>query len=227
MKKLTGKIKLIIAFLVISITAFGYLNVKKNIELTNHNSNLTEKAEQTIKIKTNNSQNKWIEEFLKNKIEKQKSFKYKKANVKYRNLKKPEKKISRPNIPLKQNKYYKRKAKYDDLFIDYDFEKLISKYTDTYPTKIWNSQKNDNYYPKSNNYNSTSNNSSNYSSKSNNSSANSWGYTNPSHEYVKGYTKKNGTQVEGYFRTKRNSSKSDNFSSKGNRNPYTGKKGYK
>lgn len=42
---------------------------------------------------------------------------------------------------------------------------------------------------------------------------------------VKGYTKKDGTYVQSYYKTKGNSSKSDNYSSKGNSNPYTGKKG--
>lgn len=44
-------------------------------------------------------------------------------------------------------------------------------------------------------------------------------------EYVKGYTKSNGTYVDGYNRSKANSTKSDNYSTKGNVNPYTGKAG--
>ncbi|WP_263833728.1 hypothetical protein [Sulfurospirillum oryzae] len=44
---------------------------------------------------------------------------------------------------------------------------------------------------------------------------------------VKGYTKKDGTHVSAYKRTSPNSSKSDNYSTKGNVNPYTGKKGTK
>jgi hypothetical protein len=43
---------------------------------------------------------------------------------------------------------------------------------------------------------------------------------------VKGYTKKDGTYVEPHIRSSPNKDKSDNFSSKGNTNPYTGKKGY-
>jgi hypothetical protein len=43
---------------------------------------------------------------------------------------------------------------------------------------------------------------------------------------VKGYTKKDGTYVEPHHKTDPNTRKDDNFSSKGNTNPYTGKKGY-
>jgi len=43
---------------------------------------------------------------------------------------------------------------------------------------------------------------------------------------VKGYTKKDGTYVAPYHKSAANSSKADNYSSKGNENPYTGKKGY-
>lgn len=42
---------------------------------------------------------------------------------------------------------------------------------------------------------------------------------------VKGYYKKNGTYVQPYQRSKSNESKLDNYSTKGNINPYTGKKG--
>jgi hypothetical protein len=44
---------------------------------------------------------------------------------------------------------------------------------------------------------------------------------------VKGYTKKNGTYVMPSYRTSPNKIKFDNFSTKGNYNPYSGKKGYK
>ncbi len=44
---------------------------------------------------------------------------------------------------------------------------------------------------------------------------------------VKGYTKKNGTYVSGYKRTGADKTKSNNYSTKGNINPYTGKKGTK
>lgn len=42
---------------------------------------------------------------------------------------------------------------------------------------------------------------------------------------VKGYIKKNGTYVAPHFKTSPNKSKFDNFSTKGNINPFTGKKG--
>lgn len=44
---------------------------------------------------------------------------------------------------------------------------------------------------------------------------------------VNGYTKKNGTYVAPHKRTKQNSTELDNFSTQGNVNPYTGKKGTK
>ena len=43
---------------------------------------------------------------------------------------------------------------------------------------------------------------------------------------VRGYTTKRGTYVAPYYRSNSNSRKSDNYSSRGNYNPYTGKKGY-
>lgn len=42
---------------------------------------------------------------------------------------------------------------------------------------------------------------------------------------VKGYTTKKGTYVAPHFQSTPNRSKFDNFSTKGNSNPYTGKKG--
>jgi hypothetical protein len=44
---------------------------------------------------------------------------------------------------------------------------------------------------------------------------------------VRGYTKKNGTHVQAYKRTAPNGTARDNYSTKGNVNPYTGKKGTK
>ena len=44
---------------------------------------------------------------------------------------------------------------------------------------------------------------------------------------VHGYTRKNGKQVQSYKRTAPNGTQKDNFSTKGNVNPYTGKKGTK
>ncbi|MDQ2640378.1 MAG: hypothetical protein M3Y79_07350 [Pseudomonadota bacterium] len=45
--------------------------------------------------------------------------------------------------------------------------------------------------------------------------------------YTKGYVKKDGTYVQGHYKTKANDTKLDNYSTKGNTNPYTGKKGTK
>lgn len=42
---------------------------------------------------------------------------------------------------------------------------------------------------------------------------------------VKGYTKKNGTYVQPYYKSSPNRTKIDNFSTKGNYNPYSGKTG--
>jgi len=42
---------------------------------------------------------------------------------------------------------------------------------------------------------------------------------------IKGYTTKKGTKVQTYNRTSGNNWKSDNYSSKGVTNPYTGKRG--
>ena len=43
--------------------------------------------------------------------------------------------------------------------------------------------------------------------------------------YVQGHTKSNGTYVEGHYRSDANSHRFDNYSSKGNTNPYTGQQG--
>lgn len=45
--------------------------------------------------------------------------------------------------------------------------------------------------------------------------------------HVHGYTKKNGTVLKPYTRSNGNSTQRDNFSTKGNVDPYTGKKGTK
>lgn len=44
--------------------------------------------------------------------------------------------------------------------------------------------------------------------------------------HVNGYYKKNGTYVEPHYRSAPNSTKSDNYSTVGNTNPYTGQQGY-
>ncbi len=41
-------------------------------------------------------------------------------------------------------------------------------------------------------------------------------------EYVNGYTRSNGTQVQGYERSDRNNTVTDNYSYQGNTNPNTG-----
>ncbi len=43
--------------------------------------------------------------------------------------------------------------------------------------------------------------------------------------HVKGYYKQNGTYVEPHYRSSPNSTTYDNFSTKGNVNPYTGQEG--
>lgn len=44
---------------------------------------------------------------------------------------------------------------------------------------------------------------------------------------VRGYTKKDGTYVAPHYRSSANSTRNDNYSTKGNVNPYTGKEGTK
>lgn len=43
--------------------------------------------------------------------------------------------------------------------------------------------------------------------------------------HVKGYYKQNGTYVEPHYRSSPNNTKADNFSTKGDVNPYTGQEG--
>lgn len=43
--------------------------------------------------------------------------------------------------------------------------------------------------------------------------------------YVNGYTRRDGTYVEGYYRSDPNNTVTDNYSYKGNTNPYTGETG--
>jgi hypothetical protein len=43
--------------------------------------------------------------------------------------------------------------------------------------------------------------------------------------WVNGYTKADGTYVAGHYKTDANATKLDNYSTKGNANPYTGAKG--
>jgi len=50
----------------------------------------------------------------------------------------------------------------------------------------------------------------------------SWSFADT---YVNGYYRKDGTYVQGHYRSSQNNTKSDNYSTKGNYNPYTGKNG--
>jgi hypothetical protein len=45
-------------------------------------------------------------------------------------------------------------------------------------------------------------------------------------QWVNGYTRQNGTYVAPYVRSNPNSTRSDNYSTRGNTNPYTGQRGY-
>lgn len=44
--------------------------------------------------------------------------------------------------------------------------------------------------------------------------------------FVRGYTRKDGTYVQPHYRSDANSQRSDNYSSQGNTNPYTGQRGF-
>lgn len=44
-------------------------------------------------------------------------------------------------------------------------------------------------------------------------------------QYVNGYLRKDGTYVDGHFKSEPNQYKYDNYSTKGNSNPYTGQQG--
>ncbi len=54
----------------------------------------------------------------------------------------------------------------------------------------------------------------------------SFAQTNPNHVRVNGYYKSDGTYVKPYFRTAPNQTNRDNFSTRGNVNPYSGKPGW-
>lgn len=45
-------------------------------------------------------------------------------------------------------------------------------------------------------------------------------------EYVHGYTRHDGTYVQPHYRSDSNGSAYDNYSTRGNSNPYTGERGY-
>ena len=46
-------------------------------------------------------------------------------------------------------------------------------------------------------------------------------------QWVNGYTRQNGTYVNPYVRSNPNSTTFDNYSTRGNSNPYTGQRGYR
>ena len=50
---------------------------------------------------------------------------------------------------------------------------------------------------------------------------------NPNSKYQRGYTKKNGTYVQGHYKTQTNKTNHDNYSTTPNTNTYSGSKGYK
>ncbi len=59
-----------------------------------------------------------------------------------------------------------------------------------------------------------------------------YSYSSPSYPqhsdvYVHSYVRRDGTYVQGHYRTAPNNTTVDNYSHKGNVNPYTGKRGYK
>lgn len=64
------------------------------------------------------------------------------------------------------------------------------------------------------------------SSNSYGSRSNSYGSsTNSSVRYQRGYTRTDGTYVQGHYKTNTNSTNHDNFSTRGNMNSYTGTSG--
>lgn len=63
-------------------------------------------------------------------------------------------------------------------------------------------------------------------SKGARSSSSPSGATNPNLVRVEGYTTKSGNRVESHYRTQGDTRRTNNFSSRGNVNPYSGKRGY-
>jgi hypothetical protein len=49
--------------------------------------------------------------------------------------------------------------------------------------------------------------------------------SNPSNHYVSPYTRSDGTNVSGHYQTNPNATQRDNYSARGNVNPYTGSVG--
>jgi len=52
-------------------------------------------------------------------------------------------------------------------------------------------------------------------------------YNSPGEHYTRGYQRQDGTYVRGYHATNPNNTRQDNWSSRGNINPYTGQPGAK
>jgi hypothetical protein len=62
---------------------------------------------------------------------------------------------------------------------------------------------------------------------SSHSSYHSYSYRAPGEHYVRGYIRRNGTYVSGHYQTNPNGTRDDNYSTRGNINPHTGKPGTK
>jgi hypothetical protein len=58
-------------------------------------------------------------------------------------------------------------------------------------------------------------------------SISTFGQSKKNSTYVKSYTKKDGTTVKAHYKSKPDKTTNNNYSTKGNTNPYTGKKGTK
>jgi len=54
-----------------------------------------------------------------------------------------------------------------------------------------------------------------------------WNFSYAGDTFVRGYTKRDGTYVAPHYRSKPDGNPYNNFSTRGNVNPYTGKRGYK
>lgn len=63
--------------------------------------------------------------------------------------------------------------------------------------------------------------------KSYSSKSSGYGYTNSSHTHVKSTVTKDGTYRQSHERTNANTTQKDNYGTRGNTNPWTGKKGTK
>jgi hypothetical protein len=64
-----------------------------------------------------------------------------------------------------------------------------------------------------------------YGNSSYSTPSNTYNYNNTNTTYQSGYYRSNGTYVKGHYKTKSNSTNHDNYSTKGNYNPYTGSNG--